>query len=290
MLGRTLTLLPLLLLAVACEAPPPEAASDGDPLPIAVTVAPHGWLVEAIGGDRVEVSVAVTPGQSPETFQPSDVEASRLLSSRIYFSTGVPAERGPWFQAVERRVQVVELAGQQGHDEHDHDRGGDHDEQDPHSWLDPSVLRGQAQKVAAALTAEDPVGASHYAARLLELEAELEQLDESLRSQLASHADRAFLIYHPAWGHFAARYGLRQLAIEKHGKTPSEVELTALRRQAQEERCRVVFVQPQISDRVAGLVAESLAARVETLDPLAADVPANLRAAADKLVEAFTAP
>lgn len=257
-------------------------------LEVAATVAPHGWLVEAVGGERVRVSVAVAPGQSPETFQPSDAEASRLLRARIYFRTGVPAERGPWFKALARATRVVDLAD----GDHGHDAGGGHAHGggDPHNWLNPRLLSQQAKVVADALSHEDPAGADVFASRLAELEAQLRQLDRELRVQLAPYAGRAFLIYHPAWGHFAAHYGLRQLAIEVDGKAPSEAELTAVRRLARQERCRVLFIQPQISDRLARVVARSLGARVETLDPLAADVPANLRAAAAKLVEGFSAP
>ena len=98
---------------------------------------------------------------------------------------------------------------------------------------------------------------------------------------------RAFFVFHPAWGYFAGDYGLRQIAIEVEGKEPSERELTQLVRQAREHAMHTLFVQPQVRSSIPRTVAQAVGARVENLDPLAADLPANLRHAADRLLVAL---
>ena len=113
--------------------------------------------------------------------------------------------------------------------------------------------------------------------RLAALERELDDLDASLRATLAPCRGKALFVFHPAWGYFADAYGLRQLAIEHEGKTPTDRELTELQRQARTEQVSVVFVQPQISSKAADAVAAAVGGRVEKIDPLAEDVPANLR-------------
>ena len=98
---------------------------------------------------------------------------------------------------------------------------------------------------------------------------------------------RAFFVLHPAWGYFADEYDLRQFAIEREGKSPTDAELTELQRSARREGIKVVFVQPQVTGRGARAVATAIGARLERLDPLAADVDANLLRLADAIAESF---
>jgi zinc transport system substrate-binding protein len=95
------------------------------------------------------------------------------------------------------------------------------------------------------------------------------------------------VVFHPSWGYFASDYGLHQLAIEVDGKVPSDAEISGLQRRARELGITVVFVQPQIAGQSLHAVAGSLGARVETLDPLAPDVIANLRHTTTKIAGSF---
>ena len=53
------------------------------------------------------------------------------------------------------------------------------------------------------------------------------------------------------------------------------------------ESVSVIFVQPQIHGRAAEVVARAIGGRTQVLDPLAADVAANLRRVAGLLAEAM---
>jgi zinc transport system substrate-binding protein len=83
----------------------------GGRLPITVSIRPHAWLVREIGGPHIEVQTLVSPGDSPHSYQPSDAQISRLMASRAFFRTGVPFERGPWFEALQSAgsVRIVDL-------------------------------------------------------------------------------------------------------------------------------------------------------------------------------------
>jgi len=283
----------------ACVSPTPDGRPAGR-LHVAVTIAPQAWLVEAVGGERVEVATLVGPGESAETYQPTDAEVSRALAARVYFRIGAPAELGGWFGALERsgRVRVVDLrrglaplpAGVEAHDHGDgHGAGAGGAGGDPHVWLSPRRLAVQARTVAAALVELDPAGRSLYAGRLARVEALLAELDRDLAARLAPYRGRAFVVFHPSWEYFAADYGLEQVAVEREGKEPTDAELTRVLAAARRLGVRTVFVQPQLPGRSAAAVARAVGARLETLDPLAADVPANLRAVAERLARSFEA-
>lgn len=278
-----------------CRRAEPESETAARPLQLAVTIPPQAWLVERLAGPRADVIVLLPPGESPETWQPDDRSISRLLRADAWIRIGVPAERGPWAQAIEEAgrprlvasqatVQLRAIEGgaclHHGHD-HAHDHGGSGD--DPHCWTAPEPLRAQARVVADALAALDPEDAAGYADRLAALESELDALDADLAATLAPARGRAFLVLHPAWGYLADAYGLRQVAIEVAGQAPGDAELTAIRRLARAEQLRCVFVQPQVAGGAADAVAEAIGARVVMLDPLARDVAENLRSVARAL-------
>ena len=109
----------------------------------------------------------------------------------------------------------------------------------------------------------------------------------AIRDVLDPYRGRIFVVFHPSWGYFADDYRLEQIAIEIEGKQPSDAELTEIKRATATHGITVVYVQPQIAGQAAHALAEAIGARVETLDPLAPDVPANLRHVADRLRRGF---
>ena len=131
---------------------------------------------------------------------------------------------------------------------------------------------------------------SWAAALTAEMLAEIDRVDAELREKLADKRGGSFLVFHPAWGHLAREYGLVQIAIERHGKTPDPASLARLMREARNAGVRVVFAQPQFDPSGAELVAREIGARVETLDPLAYDWSANLLHVAASLAHAVVQP
>ena len=179
-------------------------------------------------------------------------------------------------------------------DDHRHRQGGPsrgHEDPrsvlDPHAWLSPKRLALQARMVTEALKRLDPSRAKDFDLTLGELLSELDELDRRIKATLAPYRGRAFVVFHPSWGYFADDYGLTQIAIEIEGKEPTDAEITRLQRQVQALDIPVVFVQPQIAGRAARAVADAMGAELETLDPLAAEIPANLERAAKAIAESF---
>jgi zinc transport system substrate-binding protein len=95
------------------------------------------------------------------------------------------------------------------------------------------------------------------------------------------------VVFHPSWGYFADDYGLRQVAIEIEGKEPSDIEVTDIQEATREHEISVIYVQPQIAGKSARAIAGVLGARLETLDPLAPDIVANLRRTTEILAVGF---
>ncbi len=284
-----------------------EGETGEEVLRVAVSIQPQAWLVEQVGGERVEVISLLSPGDSPATYQPADAQISSVIRAAVYFRIGVPFENGQWFEALMTAggPEVADL--RQGIDlrrmahEHEHEPGEEPEEEpggesgrageagaaDPHIWLSPRLLRLQATTVAEALSRIDPEHAGEYRANLDRLEETLDALDSYIRQRLDALRGRSFYVFHPAWGYFADEYGLHQEAIEIEGKDPSDHELTRIQTRARQEGIRVIFVQPQIGGKAVEAVARAIGAEVKVLDPLVRDVDANLKRAADAIAEAL---
>jgi len=283
------------MIGLGCGAADPSKAPTK--IIVATSIPPHAWLIERIGGDAVEVHTVLRPGESPTTHQPSDLQVSRVLSGRVFFRSGAPFESGAWFRALEGHLEIVDLRDGiaiRTMDTHTH--GGEVAEEidhhlrgavDPHIWLSPTRLVFQANRVAETLKRLDPAHETDYDTRLADLTTELAELDAWIENTLTPYRGRAFVVFHPSWGYFADDYGLRQIAIETEGKEPSDSELTGIQEETQSLGASVIFVQPQIAGKSAEAIAGVMGARLETLDPLAPDITANLRHVTGAIVGSF---
>ena len=282
-------------------------------VPVTVSVPPQAQMVEAIGGDRVEVSVMIEPGQSPHTFSLSPRQLMALDDGRVYFKVGHPdlAFERRFLRHVDeqdRPVKIVDLSAgvdfmslddhEHGHGGHNHgDHGQDHDhahgdghdhgETDPHLWVSPAIMRAAAKPLTEALIAVDPDGEAGYRERHATFLDELDALDAAIRQRFQGLEQRRFVVNHPAWGYFAREYDLEQVAIESGGRDPSPGQLARFIEQAKEEGVRVVFVQQGFSERSARVIAREIDAIVRTADPLARDWMQNLDEVAAAIHEAL---
>jgi zinc transport system substrate-binding protein len=293
---KTFVALSIVLCLAACDSGPRDEG-----LVAGVSLPPQAYLAKRIAGSHAEVLTMLRPGESPATFQPADGEISRILGSRIYFRIRAPFERGKWFQTLQGigagRLRIVDatediafrdIAGGGacsacGDHDHDHGHENGHAGRDPHVWLSPAHLATMARTMAAALKEAAPGHSAEFDANLAALEADLDSLNTDIAKLLAPHAGKRFYVYHPAWGYFCDAYGLEQVPIEIEGKEPSDAELSRIQVQMRADAARAIFVQKQFAGPSVEAVANSVGAEVVLLDPLAEDIVAALRNAAQAI-------
>lgn len=278
-----------LLLASCGGAGTGGGAVPGAPLQVAVSVPPQAFFVERLGGEHVRVEVMVPPGTSPDSYEPTPQQVLALARARLYVAVGHPgftfetahlgrllADR-PALPVVDMAEGIAFLPLEEpGH-------GGS----DPHVWVAPATVRVAAANIARGLAAADPAHAAVYRENLNRFEGEIEALDRFIHSRLDGLPHRRFWVYHPAWGYFAAEYGLEQVALEEEGKEAGPARLVGLVEQARREGVRTLFVQQGFSDKSARLIAGEIGARLVVLDPLAYDWLDNLRRVTFALEEAL---
>lgn len=272
-------LLPCLLAFTSYSANAQTGESAEGKVTTFVSVLPQKYLLERIAADLADVRVMVGPGQSPATYEPTPRQMTALGKARLYFRMGVPFEVVwmPKIAAISPGLRIVDQRKAIEGSEPGNDTRKSHQHvSDPHLWTSPLLARHIAEQMKEALIDADPANIKTYEGNCSRLVMELEELDRNIRSVLSAAKGKRFMVFHPAWGHFAREYGLVQIAIETEGKSPGPRSLAAVIRKAREAGIEVIYVQSQFSRRDAEAVARVLGARVAALDPLAEDYPENM--------------
>ncbi len=257
-------------------------------LSIVVSIPPQKYFVEQIGGNEVEISVMVGPGQSPTTFTPTPRQMVALTRADLYYRIGVPFEEvwlprilaaNPGLPVLDARegieLRAMEPAGVHHHDDDPAQHGMGR--LDPHVWLSPVLVKQMALGIRDRLTQLDPERRALFHSNCRKFIARLEGLDAEIHRVLAGLERREFMVFHPSWGYFADRYRLRQIPIESEGKEPGARALIRLIDRAAERGMRVIFVQKQFGQDQARAIARAVSGHIVVIDPLAEAYPDNLR-------------
>ena len=279
--------------------------SEGGQLKVFVSILPQKYFVERIGGEKVAVSVLVGPGQNPATYEPLPKQMAALTEANIYFRIGVPFEM-VWIdkiQALNPQLLIVDtregikLRAMEGAHEHNEVEAGseDHDHgslttkevKDPHIWLDPLLVKIQAQTICRELSNIDPINKRFYEQNLRNFCADLDRLHWEMAATFQTLTVKKLMVFHPAWGYLTERYGLQQIPIEVAGKEPGPQELAQVIEQAKQEGIKVIFIQAQFSTEAALSVARAVEGKVVAIDPLAEDYISNLRMIAETIKKGF---
>lgn len=247
---------------------------------VIVSVAPHKFFVEQIGGETVDVGLIVPAGASAHTFEPSPKQMLAASRADAWFGLGETFESRavPVVKRQNPQMEFVDL--RDGLDLiYDKEtccschRGA----ADPHIWLSPKTAKVQAKTIAEALTRIYPENREYYQNKLNQFSQQLDTLDREVAALLAPMEPRIVMISHPAYGYLARDYGFKQLSIEFEGKDPTPQQLTKVIETARMHKIGTVFTQPQYSSKGAKLIARQLNADVVSLDPYAEDYINSLK-------------
>jgi zinc transport system substrate-binding protein len=253
-----------------------------------VSIVPQKNFVEAIGGELVNVSVMVLPGNSPHSYEPKPSQMKELNDAKLYFAIGVEFEHA-WlkrFSNQNKNMQIIDTTkgiekiamAEHHHDEDEHDHKGhqhdehDHDEaesKDPHVWTSPSNIRVIAKNTLDALVSADVSNKTIYEANYHAFMQKINNVDNTIREILKNTPKESkFMVFHPAFGYFANEYNLVQIAVEVEGKEPKPSALAELIKEAKEENIKAIFTQPEFSDKSAKIIADELKIKVIKVSPL----------------------
>ena len=251
---------------------------------IVVSILPEQTFVKKIAKNMADVTVMVQPGSNPHSYEPKPSQMVALSKADIYFSIGVEFE-DVWlerFRSQNKKLRFVDISeniekiSMAGH-HHEHEEHHHHDGLDPHTWTSPKNVALMAQNICKTLCEIDSENSANYRANFKEFLQEINGTDAKIKEILKDVREGTrFMVFHPSWGYFAKDYGLEEGAIEVEGKNPNPKEIMMIIEEAKEERLKLIFVQPEFSDKSARVIAKEAGVNVEKISPLAAEWSKNL--------------
>jgi zinc transport system substrate-binding protein len=249
------------LLLAGCGGSSPATGEE-----VVASFYPLAYAAEQIGGNGVEVVDLTRAGQEPHDLELSPRDVARIHEAGLVVYVGhgfQPAVEDAVGDRTGRSLDV--LAGIR--------LLGTGDDVDPHVWLDPRRYEDVAREIAVALGR--PSRADPFVRRLM-------TLDRELSRGLRHCARRTLVTSHAAFGYFARRYGLRQVALVGLAPEaePSPATVARLVDDVRATGATTVFTEPLVSPKLAQTVAREAGATTEPLDPVEVLTPSDEAAGA----------
>lgn len=267
----------------------PHAPSAEHTVLRVVTTTPVLYSLTAkVLGSTAGLTNLVPPGASPETYALRPHDASALAAAEVLVTSGLGFEQflgGAVADAARRGAPVITASA---------GIPTSGSPPDPHVWVDPLRARQMVQTIAQGLAAADPASAARYQERARDARAVLEALHEEFRAQLSAVSRKQFIAFHPAWGYFAERYEIEQVAVIAPvlGREPTAQELAELTALVERTGVRVAFSEPQFTPRIVEALAEDLGLIVYEVNPEGGELASDgyerfMRANVDVFVRAL---
>jgi zinc transport system substrate-binding protein len=267
------------VLAIVAISHVPKAETTGK-IGVVVTILPQAEFVESVGGEKVSVTVMVPPGQDPHTYAPTLNQLVAVKQAKLYVEVGSGLEfelaHMDGIVDANKNMLVVDCS-----------KGIELREDDPHIWLSPRNAEIMVQNICDGLIQVDPQNRDYYIQNENEYLVKLDKLDTDISGNLTGITNRWFIVFHPAWGYFAADYNLTQVAIEIEGKTPSPKDIADVVQDATEHNITMIFASPEFDVKSAQTIAEAIGGSVALIDPLARDYINNMYQVLSELVQAM---
>jgi zinc/manganese transport system substrate-binding protein len=235
----------------------PAAAA---PVRVVVSFSILDDIARRIGGAEVDVTSLIGPDSDAHVFEPSPDQARLVARAQLLVVNGLGFES--WLARLIRSAQfggtvvtasdgiVPIMAGGTGEVP---------SVPDPHAWQDPGNAIVYAGNIARVLAAIDPAHADAYGQRLQVYRAELQALDERVRSELGviPTEKRRVITTHDAFAYYGKAYGITFLSAEgiNTDSEPTAKTIAGLVRQIRREGVKALFLEnigdPRLIEEIA---------------------------------------
>ncbi len=227
---------------------------------LSVSIYPQKFIIDAISGKNIHVNVMVKAGASPATYEPTPRQMQELSHTKAYLKIGNLGFEQVWlskFAAQNSQLKIINLS-----------QGLESSDNNPHLWMSPKQMLILAQNSYKALINLYPNKQKSFDQNYNTLEKQIKKLDSLFTVKLSPYKGKAFMIFHPALFYLARDYGLTELAIEEHGKSPSPTRLTEITDKAKKNNIRLIFIQKEFDRENAQVLAKETRATIVVIDPL----------------------
>lgn len=266
-----LRLMLAVLVAIAGFAAAPPAMAKQ--LNVVATIRPLYALVLAVGDGVLQPVQLIGGNQSAHTFQFKASDARKLQDADVVFWIGPALEttlQAPIANLAQQARVVSMMAGR----ELDliELRGADASPTgfDPHIWLSTANARAMVDVIARTLIELDPDNREIYEKNTRVAKNRIKSLKRQMTKFLQPARNTPFIAQHDGFAYLVREFGLNQQGYisETLNREPGARHIAELRALISQGAVRCLFVEAQISPKLARLLASETGVRLGELDAL----------------------
>jgi zinc/manganese transport system substrate-binding protein len=255
-------------------------STTGDPLRVVTTIPDLADIVTEIGGERVKVTSICKGRENLHAVQAKPSHMVALSRADLFFEIGLSLEiafvpgllencgnakvkvGGPGFVNVSEGWEALAVPTSLSR------QAGDvHPQGNPHLNLDPRAGTWIADKVLAALVANDPGSKPAYELRYADYKKRLDEAAQRWAKQAAAWKGLKFVEYHQEFEYLAAQYGIEIAGkVEsKPGIPPTPNHIAELIAAMKKDGVKLIVSAPWSSGRDVEQLAAQTGAKVVEL-------------------------
>ena len=249
---------------------------NNEKIKIVATLFPQYDFAKQIGGDKVDVTLLLTPGTETHTYEPTPQDIINVNNSDLFIYTGKYME--PWSDKIassidsdtvildsSKNINLISSEHSEEDDDHEeHELGSHHHEYDPHIWLNPQNAIGMVNNITDELCNIDPENASYYKENAKNYIVQLNLLDTDIENTIKKSSKNKIAFGGTfAYMYFIKRYNLEYIsAYESCGEDtePSASNVKKVIDYMKQNDIHVIFYQELSSGTIADAIASETGA------------------------------
>ena len=251
-------------------------------------------IAQNVAGERLQIETLIPLEIDPHAFEPTPQDVAKISESTLLLMNGTGFEA--WMEktlentggqrlVIEASGGLTSRAAREGEAVmHPGDEADEHEDGDPHFWLDPLLAVRYVENIRDALIQADPSGRALYTQNAAAYSGELKRLDTWIQAQVEAipPEQRQIVTNHESFGYYADRYGFRIIGTVvpsvSSGASPSAQQLARLVDTIRQTGARVIFLEtganPQLAEQLAQETGVKVVADLHTHSLSSADGPA----------------
>jgi zinc transport system substrate-binding protein len=230
---------------------------------IVVSIYPYELLLKQMIGPEIEVRTLIPPNFSPHTYNPSPAELKSLYEADLVLSNGFGLETN--IQTTLNSLGTKHLSAEQLLQ-----LSPAEDNPNPHIWLSPRLMQKLVIQLEQPLQETFPSYKDSISRHCSELISQFARLDSIIIQERARFSRTPIITYHDSFHYFIQDYNLNYLGSVQSspGKEPTPKELVYLGDLIKTNQVKAIFVEPQMDQKSARVLAKEFQLKIIELDPL----------------------
>lgn len=237
---------------------------------VVVSLGPEVEWVNAVGGDKVNVSLMVPSGSDPHTYEPLPNQLTQVSYAKMYIEIGssIEFENNYMDKIKEANPNMLVVNASQGIQLIPNSAENEAETVDPHVWADPKNAKIMVNNIYNSLVQEDPADKEYFQKNRDQYLQQLDQLDKNTTQLLKGKQNTTILIFHPAFGYYAKDYNLTIVGAMINDEEPSPQRIAMMVDIAKKNNITIVYSEPQYDPKFMQSLASQINGQVLTVSDL----------------------